>query len=111
MNLKLALGLLAAALSSAEAQSGAVDKTLFTRRDAEVGGIALAATVAISRFDPKIAAFFADTSLTHVRAGRRLGHVFTHVNETTLTAAGVLAYGIGRLTKTPAVTDVAFHTT
>jgi membrane-associated phospholipid phosphatase len=93
------------------AQSDSVGKTLFTRRDAGVAVAALAATAIISQFDPKIAAFFDDTSLAHVRVGERFDHVFTHVNETTLTAAGILAYGVGRLVKSPAVTDIAFHTT
>jgi membrane-associated phospholipid phosphatase len=111
MNLKLAAGWLAVAVSSAAAQSDSVDKTLFTRKDAGIGVAALATAVAISWFDPKIASFFSDTSLAHVRAGQRLDHSFTHVNETTLTAAGILAYGVGRLTRAPALTDIAFHTT
>src|SRR4051812_45883030 len=96
---------------AAGAQSDSVSKTLFTRRDAAVAGGALVATAAISYFDPRIAAFFSDTSLAHVRAGQRLDDVFTHVNETTLTLAGIAAYGAGRLVKSPTLTDVAFHTT
>ena len=95
----------------ASAQSDSVSKTLFTRKDAGVAAAALVATAAISQFDTRIAAFFDDTSLSHVRTGQRFDHIFTHVNETTLTAAGILAYGVGRLTKSPAVTDIAFHTT
>jgi membrane-associated phospholipid phosphatase len=66
---------------------------------------------AISWFDPKIAKFFSDTSFSHVRTGQRLADVFTHVNETTLTVGGIAAYGVGRLVRSPALTDVAFHTT
>jgi membrane-associated phospholipid phosphatase len=95
----------------ASAQSDSVSKTLFTRKDAGIAVTALAATAVISQFDTRIAAFFDDTTLSHVRAGQRFDHIFTHVNETTLTAAGILAYGAGRLMKSPALTDVAFHTT
>jgi membrane-associated phospholipid phosphatase len=95
----------------AGAQSDSTSKTLLTRKDAEVGVAAVVTAVAISYFDPKIAGFFSDTSLSHVRAGQRLDDIFTHVNETTLTLAGVAAYGIGRLAKSPTLTDVAFHTT
>ena len=97
--------------SPAAAQSDSVSRTLFTRKDAGIAVTALAATAVISQFDTRIAAFFDDTTLSHVRAGQRFDHIFTHVNETTLTAAGILAYGAGRLMKSPALTDVAFHTT
>src|SRR5689334_6063646 len=90
------------------AQSDSVSRTLLTRRDAGVGAAALATAAVISVFDPKIASFFSDTSLSHVRTGQRLDHVFTHVNETTLTLAGIAAYGVGRLARSPAMTDVAF---
>jgi membrane-associated phospholipid phosphatase len=111
MNLRYAAFWATLAAQPVAAQSDSVSKTLFTRRDAEVGVAALATAAAISVFDPKIASFFADTSLSHVRAGQRLDHVFTHVNETTLTLAGVAAYGVGRLARSQALTDIAFHTT
>ena len=106
--------LLIAALGFARplaAQSDSVPKTLFTARDAKVAGAAVAATVAISVFDTRIAAFFSDTSLSHVRTGQRFDNVFTHINETTLTLAGIATYGIGRLARSQAMTDIAFHTT
>lgn len=93
------------------AQSDSVSKTLFTARDAKIAGAAVAVSAAISLFDPKITAFFKDTSLSHVRTGQRLDNVFTHINETTLTLAGIAAYGVGRLAKSQTITDVAFHTT
>src|SRR4051812_6909729 len=97
MNLKLVAAGVCAAVSSATSQSDSVAKTLLTRKDAEIGVAAVAAAAGISWFDPKIAAFFADTSLAHVRAGERLDNAFTHVNETTLTLGGIAAYGVGRL--------------
>jgi membrane-associated phospholipid phosphatase len=111
MNLKLVLCGLCLTASTAAAQSDSASKTLLNRRDAKIGATALVTAAAISYFDPRIAQFFSDTTSAHVRTGQRLGNVFTHVNETTLTLAGIAAYGAGRLTKSPALTDVAFHTT
>jgi membrane-associated phospholipid phosphatase len=111
MSLKNVAAWMALVSASATAQSDSVAKTLLTRKDAQVGAAALVTAAAISYFDPKIASFFSDTSLSHVRAGQRLDDIFTHVNETTLTVAGIAAYGVGRLAKSPALTDIAFHTT
>ena len=111
MSFKHAILLATVLAAPAAAQSDSVSRTLFTRRDAKIAVGALAATAAISYFDPKIASFFSDTSLAHVRAGQRFDNVFTHINETTLTLAGIAAYGAGRLSKSPALTDIAFHTT
>jgi hypothetical protein len=86
-------------------------KTFLIRRDVVVAGAFLAAAAGLSAFDPKIASFFRDTTLSHVRVGRRLDDVFTHVNETTLTAGGIVLYGAARLTKANAFADVAFHAT
>jgi membrane-associated phospholipid phosphatase len=88
-----------------------VSKTLFTRRDAAVGGAFLLGSVALSHFDVRITRFFQDTVLGHVQRGQRLDDVFTHINETTLTLAGIAGYGIGRLTKSATITDVALHAT
>lgn len=93
------------------AQSDTVSKTLFTGRDGRIALGFLVASAGISHFDPKISQWFSDTTLSHVRAGRRLDKYFTHINETTLTLGGIAAYGVGRLTKSQAMTDIAFHTT
>lgn len=94
------------------AQSGdSVSKTLFTRNDAKLAVAAVAASAAISYFDPKIASFFNDKTSSHVQTGEDLAGFFTHINETTLTVAGIAAYGAGRLAKNQALTDIAFHTT
>ena len=86
-------------------------KTFLIRRDAVVAGAFLAAAAGLSAFDPKIASFFRDSTLSHVRVGQRLDDVFTHVNETTLTVGGIVLYGAARLTKANAFADVAFHAT
>jgi membrane-associated phospholipid phosphatase len=103
--------LLGAVMLAGQAAAQNSSKTLLTRRDAEVGVAALAVAAVISRFDPRIDAFFGDTNEAHVRRGRRFGDAFTHINETTLTLGGIAAYGVGRLARSPALTDVAFHTT
>ena len=86
------------------------DKTFLTRRDLLVSGVAVGATALLSRFDDDIAiasqkSRYQSTSLTSFSKN------VSKVNETTLTAAGIVAYGIGRLTKSPTVTDVALHAT
>jgi membrane-associated phospholipid phosphatase len=111
MRFTLALSCAVAFSASAAAQSDSIPKTLFTRKDAKIAASAVAISAAISAFDLKIAAFFEDPSLAHVRTGQRLDDVFTHINETTLTLGGVAAYGVGRLAKSEALADVAFHTT
>ena len=105
-------GLLAtAAAPSIQAQSDSTTKTFLTRRDAVFGGVFVASSVGLSLFDTRIAHFFDDTSLTHVRAGQKLDDIFTHINETTLTVGGLAIYAIGRLTKSSAVADIALHST
>jgi len=86
-------------------------KTFLTSRDGAIAATFLVATIGLSVFDPRIARFFEDTSLSHVQLGERLGNVFTHVNETTLTVGGLVVYGAARLTKANTVADIAFHAT
>ena len=100
------------ALSSAAAQTeSAPQKTFFEARDAALGAALLAASAGVSLFDVRIARFFQDTSLAHVRAGRRVDDAFTHINETTLTVGSFAVYAIAQLTKHRTVADVAFHAT
>lgn len=89
--------------------SSSTAKTFFTPRDGAIAFGFLAASAGLSIFDVRIAHWFSDTSLTHVREGQRLDDIFTHVNETTLTVGGLLVYGVARLTKANDVADVAFH--
>ena len=107
----VALVILAAELAGAQvADTTRRDKTFLTRRDLLVSGVALGATALLSRYDDDIALAsqqprFKGASLT------RFALRVSKVNETTLTAAGILTYGIGRLTKARTVTDVALHAT
>lgn len=84
-------------------------KTFFTTRDAVLGAGMFAASAGLSLFDARIAHNFEDTSYFHVRAGRDLDGIFTHINETTLTVGGLAVYAIGRAFKLPIVADVSLH--
>lgn len=103
--------LLALCLALPAGAQSDTSKTLFTARDGKIALGVLGASAAISWFDPKIASFFRDSSLGHVPTGHSLAKRFTRINETTLTVAGIAAYGFGRITKNHAVTDIAFHAT
>jgi membrane-associated phospholipid phosphatase len=102
---------LAADLAGAQrADTTRHDKTFLTRRDLLVSGIAVGATALLSHYDEDIALAsqqprYQTPSLT------RFALNVSKVNETTLTLAGILSYGIGRATKSRTVTDVALHAT
>ena len=86
------------------------DKTFLTRRDLAISAVALGATGLLSHWDTDIArasqgSRFQDSSL------RRLSLKISKVNETTLTVAGLLTYGIARATGQKTLTDVALHGT
>jgi membrane-associated phospholipid phosphatase len=106
----VALALLIAGRAGAQTTDERSSKTFFTSRDGLIAGGFLAASVGLSLFDVRIAHYFQDTSLAHVRIGQKLDDVFTHVNETTLTVGGLAVYGIAKLFKSDMVADVAFHT-
>lgn len=84
-------------------------KTFFTPRDGVVAAVFLGGSAALSYFDARIAQNFQDTNYFHVRIGKDLDNVFTHINETTLTVGGLAVYAIARVTKQKTVADVAFH--
>ena len=86
------------------------DKTFLTRRDLVISGLAAGATALLSRYDDDVALAsrqdrYQSSSLTS------FAQKVSKVNETTLTAAGIIFYGVGRLTKAPTLTDVALHAT
>ena len=90
-------------------RDSATQKTFYIPKDAAIAGGFLIASAGLTLFDTRIAHFFQDTSLAHVRAGRRLDDAFTHINETTLTVGGLALYGIGKLTHAETMADIAFH--
>lgn len=85
-------------------------KTFLVRRDLAIAGAALGAAALLSRWDTDIARASQrphwQDSATH-----QLALDISKVNESTLTLAGVALYGIGRLTRQRALTDVALHAT
>jgi membrane-associated phospholipid phosphatase len=106
----VAVGLLLLTRTAVAQSDSAMQKTFYVPRDAEIAGAFLVASAGLSVFDARIAKYFQDTSLAHVRAGRRLDGAFTHINETTLTVGGLALYGIGKLVHAETMADIAFHT-
>ena len=102
---------LAAQQASAGADSGRVAKTFFTRRDALFTGAAIVGTVAISRFDERIARWSQSPNVQGDSSRHDLVDALTHVNETPLTIAAILTYGIGRIGSWNSVTDIGLHLT
>ena len=100
---------LAAHLAGAQGET-TPSKTFYTGRDAAVAGVFFAASAGLSYFDARIARNFQDTTFRHVRVGKKLDDIFTHINETTLTVGGLAIYGIAKLAKQQSVADIAFHT-
>lgn len=86
------------------------DKTFLTRRDLAISGLAVGATALVSIFDDNIA-IWSQKPRNQTDAFTDFSTKVSKVNETTLTAAGVVAYGIGRLTKSATTTDIALHAT
>jgi membrane-associated phospholipid phosphatase len=70
----------------------------------------LGLSAGLSVFDVRIAHFFRDTAHRHVRVGRNLDDMFTHINETTLTVGGLAVYAVARLAGQRTIADVALHT-
>lgn len=103
--------------SGQRVDTSGVSKTFVNRRDLAYTGIALVATGVLSRWDPQIARWSQRSRTSDPANGKstdalsRYSTKVSKVNETTLTAAGILTYGAGRLFHAPVVTDVALHAT
>ena len=106
----VALCALAAQTALAQADSTTVSKTFFTKHDATLGAIALGVTGVISAFDVRIARGAQGTRF-HTQSLHDFSTKVSKVNETTLTAAGILTYGVARLSHANTVTDIALHAT
>jgi membrane-associated phospholipid phosphatase len=86
------------------------DKTFLTRRDLLVSVLALGATGLVSVYDDDIARASQEPRWQD-SSKHRFALRVSKVNETTLTVAGILTYGIARATGNRTVTDVALHAT
>lgn len=110
ISLCLAIALLSGSAGAQRMDSSGVSKTFFTKRDLITTGIGLGTAAAFSVFDVRIARWsqqprFQDDSK------HNLALKISKVNETTLTLAGIATYGIGRLTGSRNVADIALHAT
>jgi hypothetical protein len=102
-------GVLPAGLAAQNAPKDTT-KTFFTRRDLAYTGIAIAGTGVISIFDKRIARYTQTSNVQGSQGRHDLVSDLTHVNETTLTAAAIVGYGVGRLAHSSTIADVAAHT-
>ena len=115
--LVLSLALLGPSAGAQRVDTSGVSKTFLNRRDLAMTGAALVATGALSYFDPAIARASQRSRRKDPVTGKDLDGLTTFstkvskVNETTLTAAGIVTYGTARLFHSPMVTDVALHAT
>ena len=110
--LAILAGFLAPATTRAQsADSTAPQKTFFVRRDLVYTGAAIVGTGVVSVFDKRIAHYTQEPSVQGSTSRHDVANKITKVNETTLTAAAILGYGVGRIFHAPMVADVALHTT
>src|SRR5215471_2775000 len=86
------------------------NKTFFIRRDIYLSAGALAVTGGLSAFDKRVAHWWQSPGVQGSSSRNRLMNDLTKVNETTLTGAAILSYGIGRLAHFNTVADVSLHT-
>jgi membrane-associated phospholipid phosphatase len=85
-------------------------KTFFVKRDLAWSAIALAGTAGISVFDKRIAHWTQTSTIQGSASRHRVIDDLTKINETTLTGAAILSYGIGRLSHSDTWADVSLHT-
>ena len=90
------------------AQTAQPGSPLFTRNDAYWSAAFLAASIALSTADTRIAATFRESAR---RSGRRdtLARNVAKIQEGTLTVGNVAIWGVGRLIGSRAVADVGLH--
>ena len=100
----------ASSVATAQGTDQGPTETFYTSRDGAIAAGFLVASAGLSVFDARISRYFQDSSLYHVRLGRRWDDVFTHLNETTLTVGGLAVYVVARVVKARTVADVALHT-
>lgn len=114
----LALGLCAGAAPAVQAQRASSDSVparkatgsaLFSGTDATLVLAGLLVSVEVGHYDTKIAHWTQSASVQGDSSRLRLAKSATKVNETSLTAAAILAYGVGRLTGSATISDVSAH--
>jgi membrane-associated phospholipid phosphatase len=91
--------------------TGSVDKTFFTRRDAVLTGFAVLGTLAIAPFDERIANWAQSPTVQGGTTRRSSVDWLTHINETPLTLGALATYGVGRIGRMKTVADIGLHVT
>jgi hypothetical protein len=89
--------------------TGKVDKTFFTRRDAVLAGFAVLGTLAIAPFDERISHWAQSPTVQGGTTRRSTVDWLTHINETPLTLGAIATYGVGRLGRMKTVADIGLH--
>lgn len=105
MRTPISLALLCCVASSAVAQES---PALFNKRDAMWSAAALAASIALSTADTRIAAHWNDSTNRSTERDQ-LARGFAKIQEGTLTVGNLALYGIFRLTGAGALADATFH--
>jgi hypothetical protein len=99
--------LLSSLVAPARAQGGG--ETFFRTSDIAWAGAFAAASLGVSRLDPRIAKFFQQPEQQDNQTMHRVSEGFTNVQETTLTISGIVTYGVARLVKARNVEVFALH--
>lgn len=101
------LMLLTLAASTLRAQSTPAP-SLFTRSDAFWSAGFLAGAFALSTADVRISRWWVNPA-NHNSGRDKLARGFAKIQEGTLTVGNLAIWGIGRLTRSPAMADIGFH--
>jgi membrane-associated phospholipid phosphatase len=105
----LLLCLLPLAGRTAEAQDS-TSRTFLTRNDLLYSALGLGGTILLSHYDTDIARASQESRFQSPSL-HNLALDISHVNETTLTIAGIATYGVTRLLHAQTATDIALHAT
>jgi len=107
----LALIYCVAATLSAQSSPDTVQKTFFVRRDLLMTGGIIAGSAAISAFDLRIARWMRSPEVQGSQKRHDAMEALTVINEVPLTVAGIVTYGVGRLSHDEDIADAGLHTT
>src|SRR5437870_3497503 len=101
-----AVCLVTSTLAAQANDTTAGQKTFFTRRDAVLTGVAVAASAGVSVFDERIGRWARSPSIQGSTSRHDLFKRLTVVNEVPLTIGAVVVYGVGRLSGSDVTTKV-----
>jgi membrane-associated phospholipid phosphatase len=98
------------AIATAQRAPDDTTKTFFVRKDLLWSAAALAGTGVVSAYDKRIAHWWQSPSVQGSSSRHNTVSNLTKINETTLTGAALLTYGVGRLAHSSTTADVGLHT-